>query len=256
VSWPGDDYRDGRGAEEIPDAGAAVSQPDGFADGAADAVTRFLLELRDLASVPAPVPCAELAAAFAGVAPLRVLAPTTARRRALVLGAVAAATTSLTGVAAAANVLPAPAQRLVSRVVHDITPFQFGPGGPHPPAVVPAATTTRPPESETPGDGAGSSERRTEPADSGPGTSGPGEVEEPGTTPGRAGGAGGEGEIGDAPAAPTSGENNTGRSGSGGEGGDGPSAMPSPSPTRTWTGEGGGDLPSGGAAATSSAHDN
>lgn len=106
------------------------------------AVTRFLDDLRSLGEGPAPRPSPELAALLAGVPALtaaRRRGPRIVRRVALIAAAVVAGTT----LAAVNHRLPAPAQRVVSNVVNDLTPFHIG-------TPRPAPTTTTPIPSPTP----------------------------------------------------------------------------------------------------------
>lgn len=90
--------------------------PDEYAD-----VVQALGALRDVVPSEAPAPSPELAALLSGgtVTPLR------RRHGVAVAAAVAAAAVALTSVAAAANVLPEPAQRLFSDFSHKYLPFEF-----------------------------------------------------------------------------------------------------------------------------------
>lgn len=117
--------------DEMTD-GQGVRRGAGGAAAAGDDVTRFLTEMRALGEVPAPEPSAELAALLAGATPMTLY-----RRRALRVvlrtAVVAALMLSALVVAAANHSLPRPAQRVVSNVVNDLTPFHIdsdrsGPG--------------------------------------------------------------------------------------------------------------------------------
>lgn len=136
---PDDDCADMGSVGEI---GGAVAR--GPADTAA--MTQFLAELRDLGTGPAPEPSPELAALLAGAAPLGPTRRRRHRRAVLVSAAVAAAVVASTGVAAARNDLPAPAQRLVSTVVDRLTPFHIGDEPAHP--IVPVVPRRSPSSDE------------------------------------------------------------------------------------------------------------
>jgi hypothetical protein len=133
----------------------------GGASGEQDDVARFLTELRALGEGPPPPRSSEVSALISGVQLLhrhrayRVVVRTALVAAALVAGLV---------VAAAQDGLPQPAQRVVSNVVDNLTPFQIAPdrhGPPSAPPVTPAPThhasptptrhVTAPPTS--PGDG-------------------------------------------------------------------------------------------------------
>lgn len=109
-----------------------------------DEVARFLVELRALGDGPAPAPAPAVAALIGGAVPLRSHSlRRTAARAALVAAAVLAAL-----VAAAANhSLPQPAQRVVSNVVNNLTPFDIDPNHapttPTPPPPKPTDTRER-----------------------------------------------------------------------------------------------------------------
>jgi hypothetical protein len=112
-----------------------------------DPVAAAVLDLRRTAArMPAPQPSAELAALFAGGVPVDELA----RRRNksfIVLGVVVAAgsTLALSGVAAAHDALPGPAQSIVTGIVNDLTPFHIatiGRSSTTPKAPGPADTST------------------------------------------------------------------------------------------------------------------
>ncbi|SHH01679.1 hypothetical protein SAMN05443575_3098 [Jatrophihabitans endophyticus] len=97
-----------------------------------DELAAVLGALRDAGRRAAPEPSAELAAVFAGATPMR-----RSRRTAqVVLGAVVvgATTFAATGVAAANDALPGPAQHLVTGVVNGITPFRIAEPAAHSPA--------------------------------------------------------------------------------------------------------------------------
>ena len=105
-----------------------------------------LTALRSLAPETAPRPSAQLAALLA-----HPVAPPSYRPRRTALAALAAVVGSftLTGVAAAANQLPEPAQQFVSDLSSKYLPFQF----PEPAVVMEEAPTTEPkpePEDEAP----------------------------------------------------------------------------------------------------------
>lgn len=139
----------GTGAADATDDGAGLD--DGT--GGMELVSQFLAELRHFADEPAPPPSAELAAVFAGATSLTATAlaprrPDRGRRRrnALLAAAVSVAAVSVTGVAAANDTLPQPAQRVVSSWVNDLTPFHIDESHAHPShAVVPPATKHRDP---------------------------------------------------------------------------------------------------------------
>ncbi|WP_439936583.1 hypothetical protein ACS3YM_11555 [Nocardia sp. N13] len=105
---------------------------DAFAD---PALAGLLAELRAVADQPAPAAGAELTALLAGAAPIT---PARARRSrtasAVVIGLVSSGVLAGGVGAAAADQLPAPVQRVVSRVVDTLTPFEV----PHPDQRVPA----------------------------------------------------------------------------------------------------------------------
>jgi len=115
----GDDY------DEMTD-GQGVRRGAGGTAAAGDDVTRFLTELRALGDGPTPKPSPQLAAVLAGATPL--LSSRRALRMVLRSAAVAALVLGALVVAAANHSLPAPAQRVVSNVVNDLTPFHIGPG--------------------------------------------------------------------------------------------------------------------------------
>ncbi|HEV7205178.1 MAG TPA: hypothetical protein VGN18_11245 [Jatrophihabitans sp.] len=133
----------------MSDVGRIGQAPAAGDPGAAEsaAVTRFLDDLRSLGEGPAPEPSPELAALLAGVPTLaaaRRHRPRIVRRVALIAAAVVAGTT----LAAANHQLPAPAQRVVSNVVNDLTPFHIDNPHPVPTPTTPAVTptpTTKPP---------------------------------------------------------------------------------------------------------------
>ncbi|MFC8504233.1 hypothetical protein ACFUC1_17890 [Pedococcus sp. NPDC057267] len=128
------------------------------------ALEGFLLRVQALGQGPAPTPNERLAAVLGVPAPARVhrIAPRT------VAGATALAVATLVGTgwaAAAADRLPAPAQRAVSRLTAGWLPGIPQPqdprtgGGTTPPAVLPTPTTTAP--VPTSGDGQQQPERQT-----------------------------------------------------------------------------------------------
>jgi len=97
-------------------------------------LTQFVTELRAFGDGPSPEPTPELDALLGGSA-LTALAGRRRQRhpslqhRALIIGAVASAVITGTGVAAATDTLPQPAQRFVSGVVNDLTPFHLNAPG-------------------------------------------------------------------------------------------------------------------------------
>lgn len=106
----------------------------GQGDGA---VAAAVCELRRSADRPVPTPSAALAALLASGLPLDT-APIDdlARRRrrryvALGIAAGGATTIALTGVAAANDALPSPAQGVVTDIVNNFTPFDITPGHDH-----------------------------------------------------------------------------------------------------------------------------
>lgn len=173
------------------------------------ALAQFLGDVRALGTGPAPEPSEELAAYLGRPASELDERRSRRHRRAALIATAAACTVTLTGVAAAADVLPGPAQRMVSRVVNDTTGLHIGgdstDNAPHGPASILPATATdhRPPtSSEAPGSG----------EDTGGGTATPGADE---TAPG-----GGAGEPGSTDS-PEPGDSQ-------------PAAGPTPAPTRSW----------------------
>lgn len=105
---------------------------DAFAD---PALAGLLAELRAVADQPAPAAGPDLAALLAGAAPIT---PARTRRSrtasAVVIGLVSSGVLAGGVGAAAADELPAPVQRVVSRVIDTLTPFEV----PHPDQRVPA----------------------------------------------------------------------------------------------------------------------
>lgn len=166
-------------------------------------VAQFLRELGALGDGPPPAPSAELAAVFDGTASLSA-----ARRRrstlrthrvGVAIAAAAISTAALTGVAAANERLPQPAQTVVARVVNDLTPFHVDPShlpAAHHPKRPPAPRTTavsRPTETEP-------TEIETtgpQPGQPGPTSPAPAEQSEPGDSQA----TGGSATAGDAPGA-------------------------------------------------------
>lgn len=152
-----------------------------------DEVARFLVALRALGDEPAPAPAHAVAALIGGVAPVRAhLYRRLAVRAALVAAAVLAA---LVG-AAANHSLPQPAQRVVSNVVNDLTPFDIGPGQPAGPPATPTHThKPEPDRSRADNDPSGTDEPSDQRGESDDNSTGPtrgddGSVE-PGSTPER-----------------------------------------------------------------------
>jgi len=148
-----------------------------------------LLALRGAGGRDAPAPSAELAALLGGPVVVDELAR---RRRAarLTFGVVLAGTATLTlsGVAAAHDALPGPAQRVVTTIVNDLTPFSIDVPRPSRPTpahvpVVPAGSPSTgspgtgapamPTDERRPGDGSGSGGRSGGPSgDEGHGSGG------------------------------------------------------------------------------------
>jgi hypothetical protein len=124
---PDDDYYEMSGVDEIS---TAAGSPGTLAPGEAAAVTMFLTELRALGEAAAPPPTPELAALLGGTGPVISLARIRARRAALRVAFVAAAVVTAMTVAAASHSLPQPAQRMVSNVVNQLTPFHIDPLAP------------------------------------------------------------------------------------------------------------------------------
>jgi uncharacterized membrane protein YgcG len=99
-----------------------------------------LAELRAGAARPAPEPSAALVALLARAAAADQLSKRRSRRRAIVIGVAVAGTSSLalSGVAAAHDALPAPAQGVISGIIDTLTPFRVndhhGRTEPDPPA--------------------------------------------------------------------------------------------------------------------------
>lgn len=131
-----------------------------------DELARFLMALRALGDGPVPAPAPAVVAMFGDVVPVR---SRPVRRAAVRVALVAAVTVGGLVAAAANHSLPSPAQRVVSNVVNDLTPFDIGPN--HPPAM-PTAPPTRPtrpraPERESPAgeDGPTSTDDAPEPHD-------------------------------------------------------------------------------------------
>ena len=142
------------GAGQLPDP--VIDEVLGAADPGSPALAQFLSDLRALGTGPAPQPSAELDAYLGRPASELDVRRHRRHRRAAVVAAAAACTVTLTGVAAAADVLPGPAQRMVSRVVNDTTGLHLGGDSssdrtPHPGGsvgILPAtATDDRPPTS-------------------------------------------------------------------------------------------------------------
>jgi len=185
---------------------AGNSQGSGEFSDPSPLVTQFLTDLRALGDGPAPPPSDELAALFSGASSLTAARhgrSVFARHKVgLVIAAAAMSTAALTGVAAAHDRLPQPAQTVVARVVNDLTPFHVDPSHGHvPPATHPSGPAATPTHTEP------SEPAESEPAGSAPGESEPSESEaatpaqqtEPGD--GQASAAPG-GEDATAPAAP------------------------------------------------------
>lgn len=93
-------------------------------------LTAFLMSLESLVDATAPVPTPALALLLAGGAAGGAANPLTVRRHQNALAAAALAVSAIvsTGVAAAANDLPVPAQRVVAEFSHRFLPFDL----PHP----------------------------------------------------------------------------------------------------------------------------
>lgn len=138
---------------ELPAEVTRLIPRDGHS-GDADVVTAFLGELGSFADVPPPEPSAELAAILDGRVALLGLRRGLLRRHRTGLAVAAAGVVLLsgTGVSAAHDGLPQPAQRYVSNVVNVLTPFHLDPSdpGPTPKPHVPvpgASTSPTPPRS-------------------------------------------------------------------------------------------------------------
>jgi len=88
-------------------------------------LTDLIVQLRSIGDQPARQPSPELAALLGHGLP--VLAAVRTRRRRIAAAVVAAAvgTIGLTGVVAANDALPSPAQEAVSKVVNNLTPFRL-----------------------------------------------------------------------------------------------------------------------------------
>jgi hypothetical protein len=105
--------------------GAGASSGAGNGDAATGAaVAQFIDDLRSLAEAPPPAPNAELAAVLEGAPVPRAARPVSGRKR-VVVAVAASVLVAGTGVAAANGRLPQPAQRLVSDVVDNLTPFSL-----------------------------------------------------------------------------------------------------------------------------------
>jgi hypothetical protein len=114
----------------------------GSPGAASGSVAGFIDDLRGLADVEAPEPSAELAALLSGDAPLPRRPVTRRLKHRRVVGVVAASVlVGGTGVAAADGRLPQPAQRFVSDVVNNLTPFTV-PAEPDEPVPSPVDTPT------------------------------------------------------------------------------------------------------------------
>jgi hypothetical protein len=112
-----------------------------------DALVGALAALRGMPQQWAPEPSAALAAMLAtGLVGEEISRP---RRRArIVISVVAGSTTlALSGVAAAHDALPGPAQTVVTDIVNNLTPFHLDrrDGAMRPPPVAPSPTATAPP---------------------------------------------------------------------------------------------------------------
>jgi type IV secretory pathway VirB10-like protein len=141
-----DDLYEMSGVDKI---GAAGNVSGGPVPGETAAVTRFLTELRALGEAPAPTPTPELAALLDGAVQLALVRRHV--RRALVrVALVAAAIIVAMTVAAANHSLPQPAQRMVSNVVNELTPFHIDPALPATGPVPPPPPTHRPAPSPKP----------------------------------------------------------------------------------------------------------
>lgn len=137
-------------------------------------VTQFLAELRQFADEPAPPPSAELAALLGGATPIQFGAARKGskgrhRRNVAVVTMVSVAALSATGVAAANDSLPQPAQRVVTSVVNDLTPFHINPEPLHPSrAVIVPPDATHSPEPDEHGPSPAGSPEPAESRSSGP----------------------------------------------------------------------------------------
>jgi hypothetical protein len=188
------------GATELPPDVTRLIARDGYGDDA-DAVTRFLDELGSYGDAPPPEPSAELAAILDGRVALLDLRRGLLRRHRTGLAVAAAGVVllSATGISAAKDRLPQPAQRYVSNVVNVLTPFHVDPSDAVPTpahhAPLPAGSTSpapprspsRPPvqtDEPTPGGTTGAAPEPGEDGTRQPGTSGPA------SEPAEAGGSG------------------------------------------------------------------
>jgi hypothetical protein len=176
-------------------------------DQRAEPVMQFLNELRALGDAPAPAPSGDLAAVFAGATPLGLAGASRhrrsrRRRSVFAVAAVSAAAMTFTGVAAANDSLPQPAQQFVSTVVDDLTPFHIDPSRPGPapssgvgtvPAVPGGSRSSEPERSGEPTDGGSTEGGSTEGGSTGPGSE-PGDGSSGAPRPG----AGGESDSGSA----------------------------------------------------------
>jgi hypothetical protein len=116
-------------------------------DATASTLTQFVTELRTFGDGPVPDPTPELEALLRGSSVVTLAAWRTARQRsrphrALIIATAAAVVITGTGVAAANDTLPQPAQRFVSGVVNDFTPLHIDAPGivprkPHPRPIAP-----------------------------------------------------------------------------------------------------------------------
>ncbi|MDQ2748832.1 MAG: hypothetical protein M3Y44_04795 [Actinomycetota bacterium] len=101
------------------------SGPQAESDWTAATLTQFVAELRALGDGPPPDPTPEVEALLRGSSVATLAAWRQRSHRAIVIGTVAAAVITGTGVAAATDTLPRPAQRFVSGVVNDYTPLHI-----------------------------------------------------------------------------------------------------------------------------------
>jgi hypothetical protein len=230
---------------------------------ATDPLTSALVALRQTGVRAVPEPSAALAGLLMNGLPTDEFSRHRRRAARITFGVVVAGTATLTlsGVAAAHDALPSPAQGVVTNIVNDLTPFQIGRdgGAPRPPARQSAPTDT-----SVPGGGAGSpasgqdARHGDHPGGSSSGTADPsgdrgnggsGSPDSGGSADGRGGGSGsGDGSGGSGSGGSGSGDGNSG-SGSGGGGGshEGGSGDPdSDGDTDSGGADSGGDSGSGG----------
>ncbi len=104
-------------------------QGDGLSGQGDGPLAALLTDLRGVADRPAPVPSAALAELLRTGLPVDELARRRGRRT-LIAGAAAAgvaATLALSGVAAANDALPGPAEHVITDIINNLTPFDLTP---------------------------------------------------------------------------------------------------------------------------------